>query len=306
MRGPAILSVQKIWDRGAHNAFTDLLRFRGRWYCALREADTHAGTEGKVRILESTDGSAWASAALLFEKGVDLRDPKLSVTPGKALMLLMGGTYPRRGAGSQRQPRVAFSDDGLIWTRPQPILSEGDWLWRVTWRHSRAYGISYRILNAGTWNIFLHESADGKAYRQVSRLKVSGKPNEATIRFRQDGLAAALVRREGGDAAGWIGSSRPPYVDWKWRPSGMRVGGPNFIITPQGAMWAASRRYNPQGPVTVIARMSVNGLHPILTLPSGGDCSYPGMVWHRGLLWVTYYSSHEGKTSIYLAKVKPD
>jgi len=25
---------------------------------------------------------------------------------------------------------------------------------------------------------------------------------------------------------------------------------------------------------------------------------------HEGLLWVSYYSSHEGKTSIYLAKVR--
>ena len=29
-----------------------------------------------------------------------------------------------------------------------------------------------------------------------------------------------------------------------------------------------------------------------------------GLVWHAGLLWVSYYSSHEGKTSIYLAKVR--
>jgi hypothetical protein len=41
-----------------------------------------------------------------------------------------------------------------------------------------------------------------------------------------------------------------------------------------------------------------------LKLPSGGDASYAGMVWHEGLLWISYYSSHEGKTAIYLAKVK--
>ncbi len=45
-------------------------------------------------------------------------------------------------------------------------------------------------------------------------------------------------------------------------------------------------------------------LETILTLPSGGDTSYPGLVWHDGLLWVSYYASHEGKTSIFLAKVK--
>src|SRR5205085_7380324 len=43
---------------------------------------------------------------------------------------------------------------------------------------------------------------------------------------------------------------------------------------------------------------------PVLTLPSGGDTSYAGLVWHEGLLWVSYYSSHEGKASIYLAKVR--
>ena len=45
-------------------------------------------------------------------------------------------------------------------------------------------------------------------------------------------------------------------------------------------------------------------LTPVLTFPSGGDTSYPGMVWHDGLLWISYYSSHEGNTSIYLARVK--
>ncbi|GAH41572.1 unnamed protein product [marine sediment metagenome] len=42
----------------------------------------------------------------------------------------------------------------------------------------------------------------------------------------------------------------------------------------------------------------------LLKLPSGGDTSYPGLVWHKKMLYVSYYSSHEGKTSIYLAKLK--
>jgi len=42
-------------------------------------------------------------------------------------------------------------------------------------------------------------------------------------------------------------------------------------------------------------------------LAFGGDTSYAGLVLHDGLLWVSYYSLHEGKTSIYLAKVQlPD
>ena len=38
-------------------------------------------------------------------------------------------------------------------------------------------------------------------------------------------------------------------------------------------------------------------------LPSGGDTSYAGMVWHDGMLWISYYSSHEEKTAVYLARV---
>ena len=77
---PEAVSVQRIWDAGAHNAFTDLIRFRDRWYCTFREAEAHVGGNGKLRVLESDRGEKWDSAALLSEDGIDLRDPKLSIT----------------------------------------------------------------------------------------------------------------------------------------------------------------------------------------------------------------------------------
>ena len=43
-----------------------------------------------------------------------------------------------------------------------------------------------------------------------------------------------------------------------------------------------------------------------LKLPLDGETSYPGRVWHDGLLWVSHYWSHEGEKSIYLAKVQVD
>ena len=301
--GPRIVSVQKIWSRGDHCAFTDLARFRGKWFCTFREAGAHAGAAGKVRVIESADAASWRTAALFSEAGVDLRDPKLSVTPEGRLMLLMGGT-PAGAASGGRQPRVAFSADGRAWTRPRRILDDGDWLWRVTWFHSRAYGVSYRVENDRTWTVALYESNDGLEYRLVCPLGVTGKPSEATIRFSPGGEALMLVRREGGDASAWIGSARAPFTKWSWKQAGLRVGGPNFITVPSGT-WAACRDYDDDaGPVTVIARMGRSSLRPVLILPSGGDCSYPGLVWHGGLLWVSYYSSHGGKASIYLARVR--
>ena len=34
---PEIVSGERIWDFAPHNAFTDLVRFGGVWYCTFRE-----------------------------------------------------------------------------------------------------------------------------------------------------------------------------------------------------------------------------------------------------------------------------
>jgi hypothetical protein len=141
--GPELVSVTKIWDQAPHNAFTDLIRWRGKWYCAFRDAEVHVGGDGKLRVLESSDGQAWQPAALIAEAGIDLRDPKLSVAPDDRLILVAGGSVYRGTTLLGRQPRVAFSKDGRDWTPPQRVLAEGDWLWRVTWHERRAYGVSY-------------------------------------------------------------------------------------------------------------------------------------------------------------------
>ena len=68
---PEIVSVKKIWDQGKHNAFTDLIRWRDKWYCTFREADGHVGGDGQIRVLESDDGDKWQSVALVSEAGVE-------------------------------------------------------------------------------------------------------------------------------------------------------------------------------------------------------------------------------------------
>jgi hypothetical protein len=321
--GPQLVSVTRIWDRAPHNAFTDLIRWRGKWYCTFREAEAHVGGDGKLRVLESADGETWQSVGLVAEEGIDLRDPKLSVTPDDRLMLVAGGSV-YRGTKTLlgRQPRVAFSKDGRDWTPPQRVLSEGEWLWRVTWHEGRAYGVSYNAAARQTkeaqeaakslapissepadWKLKLVVSEDGVKYDVITHLGVPGHANETTLRFLPGGELMAMVRREGGNTFGWIGTSRPPYRAWQWHETKHRLGGPNFLRLPDDSLWAVSRSY-PGGPKTVLARFGRDLYEPVLTLHSGGDTSYAGLVWHDGLLWVSYYSSHEGKAGIYLAKVK--
>ena len=258
---PKVVSVEKIWDHGKHSAFTDLIRWHDKWYCTFREADAHVGGNGKLRVLESTDGKNWNSAALIAEEGIDLRDPKLSVTPDDRLMITAGGSVYVGKTLKSRQPRVVFSKDARTWTAPKRVLTEGEWLWRVTWHDGKAYGVSYNAAEptskeakqaakdgkapAGpaNWKLKLFSSTDGAKYTLVTHLDVPGHPNETTLRFEPDGEMVALVRREGGNTFGWIGRSKSPYKGWTWKETKYRFGGPNFIRLPDGSHWAAGRGY---------------------------------------------------------------
>jgi hypothetical protein len=139
---PELVSVRKIWDQGEHNAFTDLIRFRNRWWCAFREARNHAPSIGKVRVIVSDDAETWQSAGLVEQLEVDLRDPKLSIMPDGRLMLIMGGSTYDGPTYRTRAPRVSFSEDGACWTAPRKLLAEDHWLWRVTWRDGWAWSVS--------------------------------------------------------------------------------------------------------------------------------------------------------------------
>ena len=308
----ALISVDRIWDRAQHNAFTDLVYFKGKFYCTFREGSGHIpGINGTVRVIASTDGQNWQSVAHLAEQGVDLRDPKLCVTPMGKLMISMGGSYYVGRTLGDREPRVSFSDEsGSTFSDPIPvdmpadIRTNGDWLWRVSWYKGSGYGVVYQA-NEGEWGIHLVSTKDGLSYQKITSFELDGKPNETTLRFANDGTMMALVRREGGDQEGMIGSSKPPYKDWAWHKLGARLGGPNMIQLPNGKWLAASRDYLPEKKYqTILALIDTEGgFKKIITLPSDRDTSYPGLVVKDGILYVSYYSGHEGRTSIYLAKL---
>lgn len=306
-----VASVQNVWDQAEHAAFTDLIRFRDTWYLAFRESDTHQwGDDGVIRLLRSSNGSQWETAALFAEEGIDLRDPKLSETPDGRLMLLMGGTvYNNEHRYVSRQPRVAFSSDGVHWSEAERILAPHDWLWRITWHEGIAYGVSYRPENpaqpAGEWVATLYRSANGRDYEPVCVLDIPEHPSEATLRFCNDGTMVMLIRRSG---EAWIGTAQAPFTHWEWRGAGYQIGGPNFVPAADNK-WIAVGRFFDWGEgdevsaCTGIAWMTLDGVERALDLPSGGDTSYPGLVWHEGQLWISYYSSHEGRSQIYLARV---
>lgn len=316
------ISVQKIWDKAPYNSFTSLIRFNGAFYCSFREGTSHVGdkNDGKVRILRSKDGNHWESVALLEINGLDLRDPKLSVTPEHQIMVIMAGAVFDHHIKIQKLfPMISFSNKtGIDFSKPEkakldPAVSPSkDWIWRMTWHQGTGYGIDYHTIEVSSRDsaskkepiVTLMETQDGKYFQKVSRLPVNDYPNESTIRFNNNNEMYVLVRREAGDKMGVLLKSVPPYLKWNNKRLKIRLGGPDFLFLDSHQLVIGTRHYGNKGNTTAVLVTDLNGkILKIIDLPSGGDTGYPGLVIYKKILWVSYYSSHEGKTSIYLARI---
>jgi len=295
--------------------FPDITRHQGAMIATYREASEHSDRAfGKVVILKSDDdGESWKNVALLELQKTDLRDPRFCCLADGRLMLNGGiGAKPGKGSwqGKRRGSFVAFSNDGVEWSRPREILGGRDeWLWRCT-AHSDgyAYGIvkeqgegRYRNLERLQYSRLVR-TKNGIDFEVIAELQNGDIPNEATIRFAPDNSAYIIHRMN--DYA-LFGKSPPPYKSWVWHHLGRQVGGPNLIRLPDGQWLVGGRALRNGNKIMQLGQLDVvNGrYHPLIDLPSGGDCSYPGFLVSQNKLWVIYYSSHEGATNLYLAEL---
>ena len=313
-----VFRVNKIWDQADHNAFTDLIKFDNKYYCTFREGGGHvpwpSGIIGKIRILVSRDSKKWESAVLLEKNDYDLRDPKLSVDSQGRLMLLMGGSKNNITTHDliKRLTHVSFYDKkNNSFSPPEPIKidpeikTEYDWLWRITWHKGIGYGVVYRKKDNSKSDLSLLKTRNGIDYNLITRLPMEGIPGEASICFDQNDNMIIIVRITSGSKIGRIAKSHYPYTDWKWKETGLRLGGPNIIPFQNNWYLIGTRSFNflNQEKTSVYLYKEGEEIRNIVELPSGGDTSYPGLLVEGNELLVSYYSSHEGKTSIYLAKI---
>ena len=302
--------VACVWDRSEHAGMTDLVRWRGAFFLVFRDGETHiGGRDGVVFVLRSQDGQEWERVAVLKREGRDLRDPKLSVAPDGRLMMSMAADLIEGRRAVHRLCHVSFSQDGNSWTPLVPMLldggADGEWLWRVSWHEGTAWSLAYsQPPDRENLRLRLLNSRDGRSWRHVIDLDVPDWPNESMASVLPDGRMLALIRREKGDQKGWVGRADPPYTDWSYIPTACRFGGPHFLRLPDGRLIAAGRGLETGEEKTHLAALTEDSYAPLLTLPSGGDTSYPGLVWHEDLLWVSYYSSHDGSSRIYMARAE--
>ncbi|WP_432455659.1 MULTISPECIES: exo-alpha-sialidase [unclassified Agarivorans] len=299
-------SVEQVWDKAEHNAFTDMCEFAASLWLCFREASAHVSEQGDIRILrrgfEQTD---FEPAAFLHVDGLDLRDPKLVVSPDGRMLLTCAGVT-RHELSSQLQSYIAWSDDGLIWSELSPQGEAGMWLWRSRYLADSAYAVaySYRLDKVDLYRM------DAKGNYQLHldplfSLKQNGLayPNEHDLSLLDDGSALCLLRRDKDSASAQLGYAKPPYLEWTWQDLALQIGGPVMLKLDDGRLLCALRLYQPVRTSLCWLDADQGRLKEVQVLPSGGDTSYPGLVQRGNTLYCSYYSSHEDKTAIYLAEL---
>lgn len=308
----SVENVRRVFHNGEHNAFTDLIRWRGKFWLAFRSCpDGHAvSSTASVIVLSSTDAKTWTPAHRFSVPQRDTRDPHFLVF--KDQLFIYSGTW---FAGDGLLPREKYSidqhlgyavwtGDGTTWQGPRHLEGTfGHYVWRAAAQGDKAYLCGRRI-HTGAQQSALLESDDGLVWKFRSLFQ-EAKGNETAFMFDADGQLTALCRKTANESD--LARSRPPYEQWT------RLTIPDFIGGPLLVRWGdrvlvGGRHVTPAGPQTRFSWLMDGKLVPCAELPSGGDNSYPGFVAldDRHAL-VSWYSSHEksadGKpiTAIYLA-----
>lgn len=308
------MDIKRIWDRGGHNAYTDINFFKGKLYVVLREAASDIPSNdseyGKLRVLRSEDGEFWESMTVIEKPGVDLRDPKLIVTRKKRLLILAKGVQYDGTAIKSIRSYTSLSD-------PEPkkfaelellelegtLNTETSFLWQMTWYNKTGYGVlSKKDKNDGVYKTLLVKNEKKMEIEIIKELDLEGDLTDATVRFLSG--AEMMIIGKTGDGKGVMGTSKAPYTDWTWKPLNLELAGANFEIIPINKVLVGTALSNETGNYSaLLLGKKDEDFQEAMKLPSGGDTGHVGFFTIAGYVWLSYHSSHEGKTSVYYARI---
>lgn len=317
-----LTSVKRIFYNGEHNAFTDLIRFNGKYFLTFRSCPDGHGVSEKASIIvrSSSDGDEWNTVYRFHVEGRDTRDPHFLIFKNK-LFIYTGTWYAKRDkeTGYFNQNKMlgyaVWTKDGQSWT--DPVMLEGTYghyIWRAAALGDKAYLCGRRIhdfIETSDEKIIesaMLESDDGLIWKKRALFQET-HGDETAFLFETDGKVIAIARRGRDNAELCI--SKWPYIQWQRTDLGRYIGGP--LIAKWGSRYVvAGRKRTGDTYVTTMYWLENNKLHEFITFPSGGgDTSYPGFVeLNPQEALVSYYSSHEkdknGKkmTAIYLARIE--
>ncbi len=314
--GQEPILTKKIYDAAPHCAYPDVAYFRDKLFIAFREGDAAPGTQptdhGKIRILSTTDGEYWEPIGLIEMKGMDLRDPKISVTPKNKLLILMGGAKYEDGKISEFKTYYSLSDAmGKKFSIPEPLefdAKTGDGfkrLWRMTWHDKTGYGVVYSMDEngeTGQSKAWLIKTGKNIEIEPITELNTGGAPSKAAIVFGPRDEMMMLVRRDGD--VGVMGKSKPPYTEWHWTVLSFSFTAPEFELVPINKVVIGSGMKDENGShIAILLGKEDLKFREIIPLTSSEETGYPGMVSIGGFIWMTFHSGKKGHPAIYFTRI---
>lgn len=293
-----VIQNRLISARAPHSAYTDLARFHDRWFLVFREGSQVVHPDGALRLFTSSDGDAWTPVALFAAPEADLRYPALSAAPDDRLVLTAAALRPGGGASTL----IWHSFDGREWMGPETVGEPGEIFGRIGWYLGRGYAMAHNVDHPAPLKMYtstpgLYVSAHAPS------IAVTGRAEDSALLFLPDGSAICLLNRQGATAL--VGRSRSPFRGWSWKDSGRTIVGANLIRLPDGRVLGAGRLVDDTVRTSLFwVDAEAGAVSEFYALPSSGDTGYPGLAFDGGVLWVSYYSSHEGRAAVYLAKLR--
>lgn len=293
------------YSDGRHNAFTDLIQWKDAWYLCFRSGTAHGSMDGAIRVMKSTDLKTWGPCGYLDTAGDD-RDPHFAATPD-ALHVYFGTWDVLHGTGHNPPSRgsvrshFASMQDGATWSKVQGVYEPGWWLWRVRYYDGVFYSGAYTAVRPvpPERETRLLKSSDGLEWTLVSTVTRERMAGEADFWFDQEKRMWLLSRTgdEAGDAE--LFHSDAALAEWEGQATGTLVHAP-AVVEWKGRRFVAGRGKDGKEAVTRIWELKGERLEQIMTLPSGGDTSYPGFVLDPSTeggstpsFFVSWYSQHE-------------
>lgn len=291
--------VRKVVADGKHNAFTALAHFKDRYWLAFRSAKEHNTLDGDIIVMTSKDGKEWTEA---FRHNVlpDDRDPQFLNT-GKRLIL-----YNNAMKGVDMTAYATYTDDGEKWSKPQTVYEPRFILWKPCKHGDKFYATAHKKDETGDGKgraVHMIVSDDGLAWKKVSTIREGNWESETTLHFGPGDKATAFLRQKYGSPDAQMYTSEPPYEKWTLSKEKVPHFSGHSACTFKGVSYLLSRTKDGKKMGTMIYTFADGKLKPYCALPSGGDCSYAEAVEMGDNMLVSFYSTHEGTTNIYVAVV---
>ncbi len=318
-------TTQAVYSDGKHNAFTGAAVWNDSVFIVFRHAEHHVSFDGQVKIIASKDAKEFKEIATISASGKDLRDPKI-LNVGSLLYIYAGAVDEKDTQRRDIEAKLYTSSDGKNWEEQKVTgLYPGSWLWFVHYDGKQFYGSAYcRAEGDEASRATLYKSKDGMNWEAFFSIPVKAS-NEVALDTGTNGELYALVRQEISPNHPLLliiedPVNKPGIFELESLPFPLQ--GP-FIKRMKGGSIVIGRRWdegdikenffsNPRTErrVEMIWVGDNKKIQRLCTLPSGGDCSYPG--WGQladGRIMVSYYSGHAGKypkADIYVAVFEPN